>query len=89
MDLVLIPREQDKEYVRKTYAQFINENEDVLVAAYNREAKLGLVGVTKQGLHLIGLHHVFMERFGVSPIILNGGMVSLTGILDSIRRVAF
>jgi len=74
MEYVYIPREEDRNIILDYKEKFEPDGNQKLVDSYNREAKMGILGVHRQGLYLIALHLEFIERFDKSPL----------GIKDSI-----
>jgi hypothetical protein len=54
---------------------------DELVAAYNRQARIGVVGVRAQLLHLQAMHEVFMNVFGRSPFVTKGHAFGTGGLI--------
>jgi hypothetical protein len=54
---------------------------DELVAAYNRQARIGVVGVRAQMLYLQAMHEVFINVFGRSPFATKGHVFGLGGLI--------
>lgn len=64
---VYIPSETDRARYEEYRALFLASSNQELVEAYNRQKRI--YGVRSQMIFLYALHHVFLERFGISPII--------------------
>lgn len=58
---------ENEKIVEKTKELLVLSNEE-LISKYNREVKIGIVGVRAQILHIIALHHTFLKKFKKSPI---------------------
>ena len=85
MKYVFISREGDQETFRTFYKNLEAFPNEILLEQYNREVKIGIVGVHAQALKLLALRKIFLERFGESPIIFEDNMViSLTGKRSSL-----
>ena len=68
LSYVFIQREGDREAVGKLLQSF-NANSTVeLVDYYNKQQKLGMVGVHAQAQAIVALNIAFNQRFGKSPI---------------------
>lgn len=68
MTAVYLCRTGDIEFIRTKTSYLIAISNEELISSYNREAKMGIVGVRAQMLHIIALHQVFIKRFKKSPI---------------------
>ena len=80
MKYVFIFRKGDQETFKMLYKDLEVLPNKSLLAQYNREVNFGIVGVHAQALKLLALRKIFLERFGESPIIIEGNMViTLTG----------
>ncbi len=68
MQIIIIFREGDRERFAEFHQGFLNLDHSSLIDRYNRNQKLGIVGVHAQGIMLLALHHRFVQIFGKSPI---------------------
>lgn len=69
---------EDAARIKTFYEQLKTYDNHTLVDAYNTEKRI--VGVNAQTLYLVALHHVFVDRFGKSPIIITDNTLErLTG----------
>lgn len=68
MDYIYISQNGDRESILERRNQLMVLSDKEIVSQYNREAKMGIVGVRAQILHIIALHQVFLKRFKKSPI---------------------
>lgn len=76
--LVLTFFDDDREVINDYVQSLRKKTPAKLIDAYNREHKIGITGVRRQGLYLYSLHKVFKERFGESPIMLDNSVLELT-----------
>ncbi len=60
---------QDIETINTYVEQLRSYNNEELVNAYNRESKMGIVGVKRQALFLVALNHVFIKKLKKSPLL--------------------
>ena len=56
-----------------------------MVAAYNKEAKSGIVGVRQQALYLIALRQEFRERLTESPVYLLEHVLGILGPIEVVN----
>jgi hypothetical protein len=75
MKYIFDNREGDKEIIDGYVNELSQKNRQELVDCYNREVKIGIVGVRRQSLYLCALRIVFGQVFGDSPIGLENGVV--------------
>lgn len=68
MKYILILRPGDDKRIAENKKYFEEKTMQELVDAYNREAKMGIVGVHSQALHLLALRQEFIERLLECPI---------------------
>jgi hypothetical protein len=54
---------------------------DQLIEAYNRQARIGVVGVRAQMLYLQAMHEVFINVFGKSPFATKGHAFGIGGLI--------
>jgi hypothetical protein len=79
MEYIYIRRKSDLEILHervKTFQSFTNEE---LITAYNTQAKCGITGVHTQALYLMSMGHVFLKRFGKSPIYMENNVLGMRG----------
>ena len=79
MKAIVIFFEGDREVILDYIASFMGDSDLKLVDAYNRETRMGIVGVRKQQLYLLALREVMRERFGHSPIFFERGILGMQG----------
>ncbi|MDM9630234.1 hypothetical protein [Robiginitalea aurantiaca] len=79
MKYLFISRPGDPESFKEYFKKFELLSNDSLLAQYNREVQIGIVGVHAQALKLLALRKIFLKRFGKSPVLLKDDMISLTG----------
>ncbi|MBL7844015.1 MAG: hypothetical protein JNK44_09145 [Cyclobacteriaceae bacterium] len=75
MHHALSPTPADETRIALAKIQFEQQSPAELIAWYNKQQQLGMVGVHRQVLHCIALHEVFQERFGYSPFVVEGRLV--------------
>jgi hypothetical protein len=68
MELLLIPRPGDRERLLEHITQMKTFSLAELVDAYNASQRIGITGNQFQGVYLLGMHKVFLDSFGKSPI---------------------
>ena len=68
MEYIYVYREDDAAEILEYRVGFIKKTAEELVELYNREARMGIIGVHRQTLYLLALKIEFDERFGLSPI---------------------
>lgn len=68
MKYVYLHRKGDKESFNNYKNKFKKKSLSQLVAAYNDQVRIGIVGVHQQALYLIALRNVFISKIGESPI---------------------
>ncbi len=68
MEYLLILRPGDDKRIAENKKHFEKKTMQELADAYNREAKMGIVGVHAQALHLLALRQEFIARFLECPI---------------------
>ncbi|WP_276391886.1 hypothetical protein [Eudoraea chungangensis] len=56
---------------------FKKKSDKELAAAYFRQMKVGITGVSMQLYYIIALREVLLERFGDSPIYYDGRVLEL------------
>ena len=72
-------REGDREIIQDYIIRFRGYRNQELVEAYNREARMGIVGVHQQQLYLYALREVMKDRFRHSPIFYESGIMGMQG----------
>ena len=79
MDLLLIPRPGDRERLLEHYQTLSNATLEELVESYNKNVSIGITGTQAQGLYLLAMHKVFLNKCGRSPISWTDNMVLALG----------
>jgi hypothetical protein len=74
MDAILNPDQSDEMIIAMAKIDYEEKTNADLIEYYNRQQKLGMVGVRRQVLHMVALHEVFQERFGHSPFRASGAL---------------
>jgi hypothetical protein len=86
MEYVLIQREGFKEEFVEQIEMLNNLSSEELIARYNRQVEIGIVGVYKQAIFLVALRWVFKSRFNQSPILVEANIiVSITNCVQLIN----
>ena len=68
MELILIPRPGDRERLLEHIQTLSNATLEELVESYNKNVSIGITGTQAQGLYLLAMHKVFLNKCGRSPI---------------------
>ena len=76
---VLILRKSDIDTIKENIRNLESSSDQELIDLYNREAKMGLVGVNAQAIHLCALGHLFHKRFGESPVKVEDNVITING----------
>jgi hypothetical protein len=79
MELLLIPRPGDRERLLNQIQTLTSNTLEELVDAYNKSCEIGITGNQSQGLRLLALHKVFLNKCGTSPISWTDNMVLSLG----------
>jgi len=79
MELLLIPRPGDRERLLEHYQTLSNVTLEELVESYNKNVSIGIIGNQAQGLYLLAMHKVFLNKCGRSPISWTDNMVLALG----------
>jgi hypothetical protein len=79
MELILIPRPGDRERLLEHYQTLSNTTPEELVESYNKNVSIGITGTQAQGLYLLAMHKVFLNKCGRSPISWTDNMVLALG----------
>jgi len=79
MELLLIPRPGDRERLLEHYQTLSNTTLEELVESYNKNVSIGITGTQAQGLYLLAMHKVFLNKCGRSPISWTDNMVLALG----------
>ena len=74
---ILIPNNDDDRVIKEYISRFRKKTDQELARAYFKQKRIGIVGVRRQMLYLIGLRAVLKERFGHSPIDYNGQILEI------------
>ena len=87
MEYLFIATKDDIQRIKEYIENLKYKSNTELVAAYNREAKIGIVGVRQQIRYLLALRYEFMKRFGESPVyVVNNRFVEMTGIIELVNN---
>ena len=83
MEYLSISNKEDVKPIQE-YLEILKDKSDIeLVAAYNREAKIGIVGARQQIRYLLALRYELQKRFGESPVyVIDNCVVGITGIIE-------
>jgi hypothetical protein len=79
MELILIPRPGDRERLLEHYQTLSSAALEELVESYNKNVSIGITGTQAQGLYLLAMHKVFLNKCGRSPISWTDNMVLALG----------
>ena len=79
MELLLIPRPGDRERLLGHIETFSSNTLEELVEVYNKSCEIGITGNQFQGVRLLALHKVFLNKCGRSPISWTDNMVLALG----------
>ena len=80
MKYVVVSQGRDQEEIENYQVSFRKYSNEALIEAYNKQARLGIVGVHQQAWYLLALRQVLIERFGESHVELEDGcVISLKG----------
>ena len=68
MEYLFISNRYDVQPI-KDYLEILKDKSNTeLVEAYNKQAKIGIVGARQQIRHLLAMRYEFIKRFGESPV---------------------
>ena len=79
MELLLIPRPGDRERLLEHYQTLSSSTLEELVESYNKNVTIGITGTQVQGIYLLAMHKVFLNKCGRSPISWTDNMVLALG----------
>jgi len=82
MEYINIQRSGDVEEIRKYKKSFEQNSLEELIETYNKQARLGIVGVHQQALYLIALKQEFVERLINCPIYLKDHILGMKGEIE-------
>jgi hypothetical protein len=82
MEYIYLSNVNDQEHIANYKKSFEAKTLKELVAAYNKEAKCGIVGVRQQALYLIALRQELRERLTESPVYLLEYVLGLVGPIE-------
>jgi hypothetical protein len=68
LQVIYVPFPGDEKVIRDYKESFSQMSTDELVEAYNKQARLGYVGVHRQVLYMLAMQREFIERFEVDII---------------------
>jgi hypothetical protein len=84
MEYLNIQRPGDAEEIRKYKKSFEEDTLESLIEDYNKQARLGIVGVHQQALYLIALKEEFEERLINCPIYLKDHILGMKGEIEMV-----
>lgn len=84
MYALFFSKKGDQETIQEVLNRFRFYNDQELVDTYNREARMGIIGIHQQQLYLIALSEVIRERFNHNPIFFES---CVTGMRGEVRLV--
>ena len=84
MEYINIQRSGDDDVIRNYKKSFEEYTLDALIDAYNKQARLGIVGVHQQALYLIALKQEFVERLISCPIYLKDHILGMKGEIEMV-----
>jgi hypothetical protein len=79
MIFIYIRHDGDTQTLTENVKRFEAHSNEDFISAYNRQAKCGIIGVHGQALLLMAMGHVFLKRFGKSPISLEENVLDIRG----------
>jgi hypothetical protein len=79
MEYIYIRIEGDMQTLTEHVKEFGACSNEDLILSYNKQARCGITGVHSQALYLISMGHVFLKRFGKSPISLEENVLDIKG----------
>lgn len=82
MEYINIKRPGDTEQIRKYKISLEEYTLEALIEDYNKQARLGIVGVHEQALYLIAMKQEFEERLIHSPIYLQDHILGMKGEIE-------
>jgi hypothetical protein len=82
MEYIYIQRRGDTETITESINGFATISNESLIDDYNKQFKCGITGVHAQALYLMAMGHVFLKRFGKSPIYMEDNVL---GMRDQIK----
>ena len=87
MEYLFISNKEDVKPIQE-YLEILKDKSDTeLVEAYNREAKIGIVGVRQQIRYLLALRYELQKRFGDSPVyVIDNCVVGIKGIIEFVNN---
>ena len=85
MEYIYLNNVNDQEHIANYKKSFETYTQKELVAAYNKEAKCGIVGVRQQALYLIALRQEFRERLTESPVYLLEHVLGILGPIEVVN----
>lgn len=85
MEYIYLSNVNDQEHIANYKTSFETYTQKELVAAYNKEAKCGIVGVRQQALYLIALRQEFRERLTESPVYLLEHVLGILGPIEVVN----
>ena len=87
MEYLFIVTKDDIQPIQEYLEILKDKSNTELVAAYNREAKIGIVGVRQQIRYLLALRYELQKRFGESPVyFIDNCVVEIKGIIELVNN---
>ncbi|MDX9948057.1 MAG: hypothetical protein RBS38_11890 [Bacteroidales bacterium] len=86
MEYVYIRQEGDPATLKKYVQEMHDSGNEDLIAAYNRQAEIGITGVHSQALYIMSLGHVFLKRFGISPVTMENNILEMKGLIKATKN---
>jgi hypothetical protein len=86
MEFIYIPRTGDEDVIADYKKGLKNLTSKELIDDYNKQARLGIVGVHQQALYLIALRDEFKEWFGYSPVYLEDAVLGMKGEVEIVNN---
>ena len=85
MEYIYVGRNENQKIILDYKKIFESKTLDELVEDYNKQTRLGIVGVHQQALYLIAMRAEFKERLKESPIYLLEYVLGLTGPIEVVN----
>jgi len=86
MEYIYVGRIDDQKIIAYHKIWFESKTLDELVEDYNKQTRLGIVGVHQQVLYLIAMRAEFKERLKESPVYLLEYVLGLVGEIEIVNR---
>jgi hypothetical protein len=86
MEYIYVGRNENQKIILDYKKIFESKTLDELVEDYNKQTRLGIVGVHLQVLYLIAMRAEFKERLKESPVYLLEYVLGLVGEIEIVNR---